>query len=107
MLEQRNPLETEEDNLLGEVELGFEEENEDLLLDDVENDMNSFVLNHKEAQDRLKSVVKISDNQRPSQSQFDQNGLNASAKDTKRKNTMAGDQSHLQELADQFTDMQN
>ena len=53
MLEQRNPLETEEDNLLGEVEMGFEDENEDLLNDDVENDMNSFVLNHKEAQDRL------------------------------------------------------
>ena len=60
MLEQRNPLETEEDNLLGEVELGFEDENEDLLLDDFENDMNSFDLNHKETQDRLKSVVKIS-----------------------------------------------
>ena len=43
MLEQRNPLETEEDNLLEEVELVFEEENEDLLLDDVERDMNSFV----------------------------------------------------------------
>ena len=71
MLEQRNPLETEEDNLLGEVELGFEDENEDLLLDDFERDMNSFVLNHKEAQDRLKSVVKISDNQRPTKSQFD------------------------------------
>ena len=71
MLEQRNPLETEEDNLLGEVELGFEDENEDLLLDDFENDMNSFDLNHKEAQDRLKSIVKITENQRPSQSQFD------------------------------------
>ena len=71
MLKQRNPLETEEDNLLGEVELGFEDENEDLLLDDFENDMNSFDLNHKEAQDRLKSIVKISENQRPSRSQFD------------------------------------
>ena len=57
--------------------------------------MNSFDLNHKEAQDRLKSIVKISENQRPSQSQFDKNELNASAKDTKRKSTIAGDQSHL------------
>ena len=56
MLEKKNPLLTgEEDNLLEEVELEFDE-NEDMLLEDFENDMNSFVMRNKDVHERLKSV---------------------------------------------------
>ena len=56
MLEKKNPLlETEENNLLEEVELEFDE-NEDMLLGDFENDMNSFVMRTKDVHERLKSV---------------------------------------------------
>ena len=56
MLEKKNPLLTgEEDNILEEVELEFDE-NEDMLLGDFENDMNSFVMRNKDVHERLKSV---------------------------------------------------
>ena len=49
IVEKQNPLlEGEDENFLAEVEMGFDD-TEDLLLADVENDMNSFVMHHKDA----------------------------------------------------------
>ena len=104
MIEQRNPLlEGEDENLYAEVEMGFDD-TDDLLLADVENDMNSFVMHHKDAQERLKSIRLTQG--RPSatsMSQFDQNELQKSG--SQRKSTLAGEQSHLKDLENQFSDM--